>query len=85
MRRNTLAPNVEVQSIIADGRPYEPSPGLKLPVSIRTLQVTYTALSLSIPERVRFRYRLRAGERGRTQVHDARPITPIWVPALRFE
>lgn len=62
VRRNTLAPNVEVQSIIADGRPYEPSPELKLPVSIRTLQVTYTALSLSIPERVRFRYRLRAGE-----------------------
>lgn len=62
VKRNALAPNVEVQSIVADGRRYEPGPDLKLPIGIRNLQVTYTALSLSIPERVRFRYQLGAGE-----------------------
>jgi signal transduction histidine kinase/streptogramin lyase len=62
VKRNTLAPNVEVQSIVADGRRYRPSPDLQLPIRIRNLQITYTALSLSIPERVRFRYQLRAGE-----------------------
>ncbi|MDB6157926.1 MAG: two-component system sensor protein, partial [Gammaproteobacteria bacterium] len=58
--RNALAPPVGVQSIIADGVRYEPSAGLKLPIRTRNLQISYTALSLSIPERVRFRYQLGA-------------------------
>ncbi len=62
VKRNRLAPDVEVQSIVADGRRYLPGPGLELPIGIRTLQITYTAPSLSIPERVRFRYQLGADE-----------------------
>lgn len=60
--RNTSPPNVEVQSIVADGRRYPPRPDLKLPIKVRNLQIAYTALSLSIPERVRFRYQLGADE-----------------------
>jgi signal transduction histidine kinase len=58
--RNALEPPVAVQSIFADGVRYEPSEGLKLPTRTRNLQISYTALSLSIPERVRFRYQLGA-------------------------
>jgi signal transduction histidine kinase len=58
--RNALKPTVDVQSIIADGVRYEPSAGLRLPIRTRNLQISYTALSLSIPERVRFRYQLGA-------------------------
>jgi signal transduction histidine kinase len=56
--RNALAPPVDVQAVIADGVRYEPSAALKLPIRTRNLQISYTALSLSIPERVRFRYQL---------------------------
>jgi signal transduction histidine kinase len=56
--RNALEPPVDVQSVIADGVRYEASAGLKLPIRTRNLQISYTALSLSIPERVRFRYQL---------------------------
>lgn len=56
--RNALEPPVDVQAVIADGVRYEPSAGLKLPIRTRNLQISYTALSLSIPERVRFRYQL---------------------------
>jgi signal transduction histidine kinase/ligand-binding sensor domain-containing protein len=56
--RNPLAPPVDAQSIIADGVRYEPSAGPKLPIRTRNIQISYTALSLSIPERVRFRYQL---------------------------
>jgi signal transduction histidine kinase/ligand-binding sensor domain-containing protein len=58
--RNVLKPTVDVQSIVADGIRYEPSAGLRLPIRTRNLQISYTALSLSIPERVRFRYQLGA-------------------------
>ena len=61
-RQNTLAPNVEVQTILVDGRSYEPRAGLQLPIKPRNVQIGYTALSLSIPERVRFRYQLGADE-----------------------
>jgi signal transduction histidine kinase len=56
--RNTLEPPVDVQAVIADGVRYESSAGLKLPIRTHNLQISYTALSLSIPERVRFRYQL---------------------------
>jgi signal transduction histidine kinase/ligand-binding sensor domain-containing protein len=62
VKRNMLKPTVDVQSIIADGVRYEPSAGLKLPIRTRNLQISYTALSLSIPERVRFRYQLGADQ-----------------------
>lgn len=61
-RSNPFAPGVEVQSIVADGVRYQPEFGLRLPIGTRNLQVNYTALSLSIPERVRFRYQLGADE-----------------------
>jgi signal transduction histidine kinase/ligand-binding sensor domain-containing protein len=60
--RNTLAPHVELQSVAVDGKSYEPQAGLKLPIRPHDVQISYTALSLSIPERVRFRYQLGAGE-----------------------
>jgi signal transduction histidine kinase len=56
--RNMLKPTVDVQFIVADGIRYKPSAALKLPIRTRNLQISYTALSLSIPERVRFRYQL---------------------------
>jgi signal transduction histidine kinase/ligand-binding sensor domain-containing protein len=58
LTRNMLKPTVDVQSIVADGIRYDPTAGLKLPIRTRNLQISYTALSLSIPERVRFRYQL---------------------------
>ena len=58
--RNPLAPPVEVVSLVADGVRYPvPHAGaLRLPQGTRNVQVDFTALSLSIPERVRLRYRL---------------------------
>lgn len=56
--RNARAPSVQVRALVADGRGYAPGPDLQLPVQTRALRIDFTALSLAMPERVRFRYRL---------------------------
>ena len=60
--KNRRPPGVYVQSITADGRAYDPAGAVQLPVKTRNLTIAYTGLSLSIPERVRFRYRLEGGD-----------------------
>ncbi|QBE63884.1 sensor histidine kinase [Pseudoduganella lutea] len=73
--RNPLAPPVDITGIVADGQPHAiashaiaghaiATRALDLPRGTRNLQVDFTALSLSIPERVRLRYRLVGLDRG---------------------
>jgi signal transduction histidine kinase/ligand-binding sensor domain-containing protein len=56
--RNTLLPPVSIRSVNANGRQYMPEADLALPPRLANLKIAYTALSLSIPARVRFRYKL---------------------------
>ncbi|WP_328595903.1 sensor histidine kinase [Rugamonas aquatica] len=58
--RNPLAPPVEVISVTSDGMRYATplNRELGLPAGTQNLQIDFTAMSLSIPERVRVRYRL---------------------------
>nr|WP_315399448.1 triple tyrosine motif-containing protein [uncultured Duganella sp.] len=64
--RNRLAPPVQMVGLLADGvRHAIPRAGaLRLPAGTRDLQIDFTALSLSVPERVRLRYRLVGLDRG---------------------
>ena len=55
---NTLRPPVQIEGIVADRRAFPPEAGLQLPPLTRDLQISYTALSLVAPQKVRFRYRL---------------------------
>ncbi|HEX6094884.1 MAG TPA: triple tyrosine motif-containing protein [Thermoanaerobaculia bacterium] len=63
LQRNTVPPPVAIRSIAAD-RAYAAAPRLQLPVGTRQIEIHYTALSLSIPERVKFRYRLEGADDG---------------------
>jgi len=56
--QNSVLPPVHVQTVIADNKTYEPSPAVALPARTRNLEVDYTALSFSVPQKVKFRYRL---------------------------
>jgi PAS domain S-box-containing protein len=56
--RNTVPPPVLIESVIANGRKYDNSTALTLPSRTANLQIAYTATSLTVPERVRFRYKL---------------------------
>jgi signal transduction histidine kinase len=61
--RNALVPPVTIWSISSGGKQY-PNLGadLRLPVHTTSLQIDYTAGSLTIPERVHFRYKLEGSD-----------------------
>ncbi len=63
IRRNPLAPPVAIRSVVADGKPYPVSQDAVLPPLTRNLRIGYAALSLSIPERVRARYKLEGSDK----------------------
>jgi signal transduction histidine kinase/ligand-binding sensor domain-containing protein len=55
---NRLPPPVTISAVIANGRTYSGSSQLTLPAHTENLEVDYAALSLAMPERVMFRYKL---------------------------
>jgi signal transduction histidine kinase len=61
---NTVPPPVHIEQVVADGKTYAwqstggGAPTVHLPPRTRDLRIDYTALSLSAPEKVLFRYRL---------------------------
>jgi signal transduction histidine kinase/ligand-binding sensor domain-containing protein len=58
-RRPATAPALaHVESVIADGRPVALDDAVRVPAGRQRLIFSYTGLSLSVPERIRFRYRL---------------------------
>lgn len=65
--RNALAPPVQIVGLQAHGRRYEGAQ-IELPVGTDELEISYTALGLLMPERMRFRYRLHGMDR---EWHDA--------------
>ena len=55
---NAIPPPVHVLRVVADRRVYEPAGRIQLKPNTRDIEIQYAALSLAVPEKVRFRYRL---------------------------
>jgi signal transduction histidine kinase/ligand-binding sensor domain-containing protein len=55
---NTLPPPIHIETVVADRDSLTPINGLKIRPLVRELEVRYTALSLSSPRQVIFKYRL---------------------------
>lgn len=78
IRRNSLPPPVSIWSIESGGIQYPvtiPSSAIRLPASTKNLQVTYTAGSLTAPERVQFRYKLDGLDGNWQDAGDRRDVT----------
>lgn len=65
---NPVVPNVYIKSITVDGVRHDVEAAgtarLQLPANPRELQIAYTALSFTTPERVKFKYRLEGSRMG---------------------
>ncbi len=55
---NPVSPPVTIRSLVTESTSYETSAPVVLPAGTTSLRIDYTALCLSYPERVRFRYEL---------------------------
>ena len=55
---NKLPPPVHIEAVKINGKEASPADGVALSHTSNDLEIDYTALSLTIPERVKFRYKL---------------------------
>jgi PAS domain S-box-containing protein len=62
--RNRIPPPVTISSIISNGKAFAGSSHPELPPHTEMLEINYTALSLAIPARVLFRYKLEGIDTG---------------------
>ncbi len=56
--RDRIPPAVVISGVVSNGKTYADADAFTLPAHTENLEIDYAALSLSIPERVLFRYRL---------------------------
>jgi signal transduction histidine kinase len=61
---NSLPPPVVIKSLVSGGLIYMAARPIQLPKGTSNLQIEYTAPSLSVPSRVRFRYQLEGVDEG---------------------
>ncbi len=64
IKLNDLAPPVLIEQFIADNKSLSVNEALQIPPSDGRLEITYTALSLMAPERMKFRYMLEGFDDG---------------------
>jgi PAS domain S-box-containing protein len=72
--KRTVPPPITIQSVSADDKGYAPDSRLSLPAHTSSVQFNYTAVSLSDPEAIRFRYKLQETDK---DWHEAAAATPV--------
>jgi signal transduction histidine kinase/ligand-binding sensor domain-containing protein len=73
--KRAVPPPITIQSVSADDKSYTPAPRLSLPAHTSSVQVSYSAVSLSDPEAIRFRYKLEETDKGWHEAAAAAPVT----------
>jgi PAS domain S-box-containing protein len=72
--KRTVPAPITIQSVSADDKFYVPDPGLSLPAHTSSVQISYTGVSLTDPEAIRFRYKLQETDK---DWHEAAASVPI--------
>jgi signal transduction histidine kinase/ligand-binding sensor domain-containing protein len=81
---NHVLPPVVIESIKADDRQVAATSGLRLPARTRRLEIGYTALSLTDPERVQFLYQLEGYDSAWRGPVTARQLTYTNLPPASY-
>jgi ligand-binding sensor domain-containing protein/signal transduction histidine kinase len=81
---NTLPPPVHIEQIIADGKTFDAANSVHLPALVRNLTIDYTALSLVVPEKVHFRYKLEGQDKDWREVVNDREVQYSNLPPKHY-
>jgi PAS domain S-box-containing protein len=81
---NPLPPPVHIERIVVDGRALPLTDSVSVPPGGGMLELHYTATSLLVPERVRFRYRLEGYDRSWVEAGARRVAYYTRVPGGRY-
>ncbi|MGO9679983.1 MAG: two-component regulator propeller domain-containing protein [Candidatus Sulfotelmatobacter sp.] len=82
---NDLPPPVHIEKVTADDKTYDISSGVRLPSGVRNLTIDYTALSLVVPEKVHFRYKLEGQDKDWREVVDDREAQYTNLPPKHYK
>jgi signal transduction histidine kinase/ligand-binding sensor domain-containing protein len=77
---NSAAPHAVVEETVVDGRPLPPGATREIPADAARLDIRYTATSLRVPERVRFRYMLEGFDTRWSDATDRRDVSYTNLP-----
>jgi len=69
-----VPPPITIQSVSADDKNYQLASALKFPAHTASVQITYSAISLSDPETIQFRYKLQETDK---DWHEASVASPV--------
>ena len=72
---NKMPPPVHIEQVTADGKVYDAANGVQLPRLARYVDIDYTALSLVVPEKVRFRVKLEGEDRDWRELVNVRRVS----------
>jgi signal transduction histidine kinase/ligand-binding sensor domain-containing protein len=84
LHENKLPPPVHVEQVIADDKMVPISNGMHLPTAVRHLDIDYTALSLVVPEKVRFRVKLEGEDKDWRELANVRHVEYTNLPPKHY-
>jgi signal transduction histidine kinase/ligand-binding sensor domain-containing protein len=84
MKPNPVPPPVVIEQVIADGKNYDPNLRGEIAFRGHDLQIVYTGVSLMVPERVRFRYRLEGLDSRWTDADTRRNVSFLNLPPRHY-
>jgi signal transduction histidine kinase len=84
MKPNPVPPPVVIEQVIADGKIYDPWLRGETAFRGHDLQIVYTGISLMVPERVRFRYRLEGLDSQWTDAGTRRNVSYMNLPPRHY-
>jgi signal transduction histidine kinase/ligand-binding sensor domain-containing protein len=81
---NRITPPVHIEQVTGDGKAYDLAQGLSLPAHIQHIDIDYTALSLVVPEKNRFRFKLEGFDRDWRDVGNRRQAFYTNLPPRKY-
>ena len=84
IRSNPFSPPVAIEQLLVDGRMLDTNPGPAIAFRGREVQFSYTGLSLTVPDRVRFRYKLEGLDRDWVEAGTRRYVDYVNLPPAKY-